>query len=265
MRTESGESTALEDTSLLVLSCDSYSDAWEPFFFFFFRFWPACPFPVYLVSNHLSYPDDRVRMLHIEDPKTDWSTGFLWAVSRIPSGNVIVCMEDYFLSAPVQEQTVVALIQYARHRDAGYLRFVPIPPPDAPCADNPLLGEIHKGSPYRSANQAAWWKKEVLQHVLKAGEDPWEFEKYGAARSCQRDEAFLALRENVGYPLDYYTTAIRKGMWEPGAVAMCEQYGIRLDFKRRKVMTRYSQWQRSFNAKVKHPVKQWLRRWIGKK
>jgi hypothetical protein len=264
LKTESNDihshKSARDDTSILVLSCDAYSDAWEPFFFFFFRFWPTCPFPLYLCANRLSFPDSRVRMIHIADERTDWSTGFLYAVDQIPAPNVIVMMEDYFLSAPAQEQTIVDLIAYAKARNAGYLRFVPIPPPDEPCADQPLLGEIRKGSKYRSANQAVWWRKTTLQHVLKAGEDPWEFEIKGAPRSCQLEEPFLSLRENVGYPLDYFTTAIRKGRWEPAAVAMCAQYGIHLDLKRRKVLTQYDRILRTFNGKIKHPIAQMVKR-----
>jgi hypothetical protein len=254
------EAIAVEDTAILILSCDKYSDAWEPFFFFFFKFWPNCPFPKFLSANKLTYPDSRVSTIHFENDKSDWSTTFLWALDQIPAQNVIVLLEDYFLSAPAQEGAIVELIQYARRKGAGYLRWVPIPPPDDPCPDQPLLGEIRKGSRYRSSSQAAWWRKRTLQSVLKAGESPWEFEMKGPARSCLLDEPFLSLRENVGYPFDYYTTAIRKGKWEPGAVAMCNQYGVRLDLNRRPVMTRYDLWQRSINRTIKHPIAQFVRR-----
>jgi len=37
--------------SILIPSCDKYSDLWRPFFTLFWRHWPDCPFPVYLGSN----------------------------------------------------------------------------------------------------------------------------------------------------------------------------------------------------------------------
>jgi hypothetical protein len=253
-----------EDTSILILSCDKYSDAWEPFFFFLFYFWPDCPFPVFLLANQLTFPDGRVTTLHAPLDLKDWSSECLFALDRIPTANVILLLEDYFLSAPVQEETVVHLIQYAHSRNAGYLRLVPIPPPDLPCDDNLLVGEILPGSLYRTSTQAAWWNKNTLRQVLRAGESPWEFEKNSSKRSAHLTELFLSLREGEGYPFDYYTTAIRKGLWEPGALEMCKQYGIHVDLKRRKVLTRYDNWIREINAKVKHPLKQLYRRMVGK-
>jgi hypothetical protein len=244
------------DTSLLVLSCDKYSDAWEPFFFFLFHFWPTCPFPIYLCANRLTFPDARVQMLHIQDEKTDWSTGFSWAVNQIHTPHFILMLEDYFLSAAPHDSEILQLIDYAKQCGAGYLRFVPLPPPDEPCTDQPLLGIINKGSPYRSSSQASWWRKSTLQKIIKAGETPWEFELRGAPRSCQLDEPFLSLRENVGYPLEYFTTAILKGKWEPGAVAMCAQYGIHLDLKRRPIMTKCERTKRKINASISHPIAQ---------
>jgi len=37
--------------AVLVVSCDKYADLWPPFFQLFLRFWPECPFSVYLISN----------------------------------------------------------------------------------------------------------------------------------------------------------------------------------------------------------------------
>jgi hypothetical protein len=56
----------LPDASILVVSCDGYQDLWKPFFSCFLKYWPDCPFPVYLGSNNLTYPDCRVRSLAIE-------------------------------------------------------------------------------------------------------------------------------------------------------------------------------------------------------
>ena len=36
--------------AILIVSCDKYSDLWDPFFKLFFKFWPDCPFNIYLLS-----------------------------------------------------------------------------------------------------------------------------------------------------------------------------------------------------------------------
>ncbi len=42
------------ELAILVCSCDKYADVWEPFFKLFFKFWPDCPYPIYLLSNYLT-------------------------------------------------------------------------------------------------------------------------------------------------------------------------------------------------------------------
>ena len=62
--------------AILICSCDAYADVWDPFFTLFFRHWPDCPWPIYLIANHRRYPDDRVNTLLLGDDK-DWSTNIL--------------------------------------------------------------------------------------------------------------------------------------------------------------------------------------------
>jgi len=40
------------DTCVLIASCDAYSDAWAPFFALMKKYWPDCPYPIYLISNY---------------------------------------------------------------------------------------------------------------------------------------------------------------------------------------------------------------------
>jgi len=158
-------------------------------------------------------------------------------LSRISESRIILVLEDYFLSSPVQEQTILDMISCAEASGAGYLRLIPIPGPDSPWQGCSNLGEIKPGSKYRTSLQAAWWKKSVLAELLVQGESPWEFELNGSSRSAMRSEPFLCAEISAGYPMDYYTTAIVRGKWDPGAVSMCEKYGVTLDFIKRPIAT----------------------------
>lgn len=39
--------------AVLIVSCDKYSDLWDPFLRAFDRYWPDCPFTVSLLSSHI--------------------------------------------------------------------------------------------------------------------------------------------------------------------------------------------------------------------
>ena len=63
------------ECSVLISSCDAYADLWRPFFTLFWLNWDDCPFPVYLSTNELHYPDRRVTTLNA-GPEAVWTTVF---------------------------------------------------------------------------------------------------------------------------------------------------------------------------------------------
>jgi hypothetical protein len=223
------------ETALLVVSCDKYRDLWVPFFTLLFRYWPDCPFPVFLGSNIETYPDRRVIPLAV-GADIDWSTNLKRMLNGIPLDGILLLQEDFLIDRFVDTERIRGLIGYAAEKDAACLRLMPIPGPDTPCADQPQIGEIRKGAAYRVSLQAAWWRKESLAAVLAAGESPWQFECLGSRRSDDLAAPFLSLREGVVFPLDYYTTAVFRGYWEPEAVALCRREHIAVDLRARPMM-----------------------------
>jgi hypothetical protein len=233
-------------TALLVVSCDAYRDVWGPFFTLLFRYWPDCPFPVFLGSNHATYHDRRVVPLAIGEDR-NWSSNLLKMLELIPADGVLLLQEDFLIDRPVQTDSVMQLIGYADAKQAACLRLMPIPEPDDPCEDQPLVGVIRKGAAYRVSLQAAWWRKESLGAILRGGESPWQFEQLGSHRSNELTAPFLSLRKGVDYPLDYYTTAVVRGYWERGAVALCRRERIPVDLRRRPVMPLRMRMERSLH------------------
>jgi len=223
------------DTALLVVSCDSYRDLWGPFFTLLFRYWNDCPYPVFLGSNFETYPDRRITPLAVGKDR-DWSSNLLQMLSVIPLEGILLLQEDFLIDGPVQTNRIRVFLEYAMRRKAACLRLMPIPGPDIPCADNHELGEIRPGAEYRVSLQAAWWRKDSLRAVLRAGESPWQFECLGSRRTDEIDAPFLSLREEVELPLDYFTTAVFRGYWEPGALDLCRRERVPVDLRVRGIM-----------------------------
>jgi hypothetical protein len=235
-------------TALLVVSCDSYRDVWGPFFTLLFRYWDDCPYPVYLGSNVEEFPDRRVVSLAIGQDR-DWSSNLLKMLDAIPMEDVLLLQEDFLLDRPVHTPRIERLLDHAKARGAACLRLMPIPGPDVPCADHPELGEIRIGAEYRVSLQAAWWRKKYLAAVTRSGESPWQFERNGSRRSDSIDAPFLSLREGVDLPLDYFTTAVVRGFWEPGAVALCAREKVPVDLRARPLMPLGMRWERALRSR----------------
>lgn len=45
----------ISDCTVLVCSCDSYEDAWEPFFKLFHEYWTNCPLEILLNTESKKY------------------------------------------------------------------------------------------------------------------------------------------------------------------------------------------------------------------
>jgi hypothetical protein len=222
-------------TAVLVVSCDSYRDVWGPFFTLFFRYWDDCPYPVFLGSNFETYPDKRVLPLAIGEDR-DWSSNLRGMLARIPLEGILLLQEDFLFDRPVDTKRIEQYLATAWKSGAACLRLMPIPGPDIPCTVHPDFGGIRKGAEYRVSLQAAWWRKEHLAAVALPGESPWQFEVLGSRRSDALDAPFLSLRENVPYPLDYFTTAVVRGFWEPAALELCRKEKVPVDLRVRPVL-----------------------------
>lgn len=237
-----------ESVAFIVSSCDAYEDLWAPYFTFLFRYWPDCPYPIYLIANHLRYPDSRVQTILLGEDE-GWATNTRRALEQLDQDYIIYTQEDYFLKKAVDNGRIRELLAYAQKREAGYLRLYPCPGPDTVCPDNPNVGEINKGTEYRTSLQAAIWNREVMLSLLRDGEGGWQMEVDGSVRSNALDVPFLSVRgesaTDVGDPpLSYFCTAVFRGRWMRAAVDFCEREGVPIDLSRRPVETVWIEYQR---------------------
>ena len=226
--------TLKNNVAVLISSCDSCNDLWEPFFTLFFRYWPDCPYPVYLSTNHRNYEHPRVTTIKVGDD-TDWSTGFRCALEQIQHPYLIVMMEDFLPIKTVNATMIERLVCYMEKKKAGYLRLFPCPGPDLPCDDNQEVGEISKGADYRLSLQAAVWDKQTLLGLLREGESAWELELNGTKRTNDLDVPFLSVIGDS--PIPYFCTGVVKGKWVKEAVKLCETEGIEVDLTMRSIQT----------------------------
>lgn len=259
--------------AILISSCDIYADLWKPYFTFFFRYWPDCPFPIYLVANDLEYEDERVITLRLGSDH-GWAGNTRRALEQVQSPYVLYTHEDFFLNRSVSNTRILQLLDYMKLCGAGYLRLYPSPGPDEVCADNPEVGEIKKGSEYRTSLQAAIWKREVMLSLLVDGESPWQMERNGSLRSNALDVLFLSSVRDpvtdkvVDPPLSYFCTAVYKGLWMREAVEFCRKEGVPIDLTRRGTETAKHELWRSLSPYLSFFIKPLLtrrRRYLDRK
>ena len=224
--------------AVLVLSCDKYSDIWDPFFNMFFKYWSDCKYPIYLCSDTLEYAHPQVKSI-TPGKSLDWSSQLKWALEQIPEASILLLLEDYILLKPVRNERIEYYFNIFKKTNAGYLRLIPYPLPNAPLPDYPGIGVLNPGTPYRNNTQAAIWKKETLSSLLIPTESAWDFELKGTHRSDKLSEPFLSVEkdgfppQNGNYPYSYFCTAVVRGQWVRKAVKLIRKNGFDVDLTAR--------------------------------
>lgn len=234
-----------DNVAVLVASCDEFNDVWPGFFKLFFEFWPDCPYPISLGSDTQTWNDSRVRNLTIPDcaDKHRWTHRVRGMLERIPETHVLLLLEDFLITAPVNTERIRRHVRDMRVLNAPYLRLFPAPGPTSLCEGREDIGEVAVGLPYRICTQASLWEKAELTQIMRDGESIWDFEHGATVRSASVDRPILAVTRRLGIAGDtptienaaicYLCTAVVRGVWLRDAVALCRRHGIEPDLTRR--------------------------------
>ena len=220
--------------AILVLSCDKFSDLWEPFFYCFFKQLPDCPYPIYLGINELEYKPSNAKIQVIHSGEDlNWSRSLKKILSQIKEENIYIILEDVFLTSPMDEELLFECLEilnqdntYHIHSKAGFSRNLPL--------HSVNLSILPRGIPYR-VNLLGFWKKKYLEWLLIDGESPWGFEVMGSYRVSFQDGFYTVNRE-----LFEYIHVVEKGMILPNAYEYCKKNNIPVRFEKWKISSNNS-------------------------
>lgn len=220
-----------KECAIIVSSCDNFRDAWQPFFTLFFRYWPDCPFPVYLISNYAKFNNEKVNTICVGSDM-GWATNLELVLNKINTKYIIYFQEDYFFLSRVNTKTIISLLNIIKAEKLAHIRLVPTAKPDSQYLPNPNLGIISKNRPYRVSLQAGIWDTNILKKLIVKGEQAWEMELNGSSRSDKLRPLFLSTKKPA---ISYYLTGIVKGKWEYGVQKFLKREGIKINTDLRKI------------------------------
>jgi hypothetical protein len=260
--------TGSMDTAVLVLSCDKYADAWKPFFSLFRKFWPQCPYPVYLGTNKKKEEFPGVTVVLSGEAK-DWSTDTKKILEQIPENYVIVLLEDYFLLGQVDQPWLSECLDYMQKNNAAFMRIASFRKDHEPmyafegatCQER--FGITRADAPFRLNLQAGIWNKNELISLLKEGESPWEFEVNGSVRSRDSKKSFLGIAESsekdiISGPIPYLCTAITKGTWMRETLSLCKKENVEVDFSKRPIESSWEYFKRRIYHGFSYPNRKYI-------
>ncbi len=216
-----GELDAMDDCVIVIPSCDKYSDLWEGLNNSFKKFWPDCPYEMYLVSNE---KDGFIGANNIKiGIDRGWSANLLRGLDGINHEYVLLWIDDLYLIERVNTDNVMAIINHAITERYDYLRLNPVPPPprvDLIINDNEI-GRLPESDYYRTSTICSVWRREVLMDLLDPAESAWEFECKGSRRSGKYYRFYASLKKNIRV-----SNTVIKGVWDPSALSIVKDLGL---------------------------------------
>ena len=243
--------------SILVLSCDNYSDLWNDFFNLKEKFWPDCPYQWHVVTESKDYKRENVGVIKC-GKELNWAGRFRKAVQTVETPLVGVFLEDYYINAPIDNERICSLVHFAMEKgvdflDLGNVFKHKINQPNKQYFTEHLM-VIDKHLRYGLDTAAAIWKKEYLLEKLGEGDySAWKFEADRCAEAATVDgyNGLILVDDRISFNVSEIPVVVQ-GMFYPPIIEDFRKRGYEIDTSKRKIM---SPWQ-----KFKYDFKRWCGR-----
>ena len=225
--------------SILVNSCDSYEDCWEPFFFFFLKYGGGLTkLPIVLNTETKGFQYDGLNIVTSKPGRVEWGKRYRNSLCKINTKYVLVMLDDFFIREDVDYEQIEKCIEYMEsNKHIGAFSFDPI-------GKDKYLSKKYKNfclmprfTPWRCNTQATIWRKDVLLKAILNVENPWEWEKYGSQRNnyILKDVYIFTLLHHTKMPINYGLSKISdfsiiQGKWLRSDVEpLFNEHDIKID------------------------------------
>jgi len=220
--------------TLVVSSCDNYSDLWLPFFNLLKIHWPDCPYKILLITEEKYFNYKGVISTQI-GPGLDWSTLLGRSLDMVKTPYVLFMLEDFFLRSVVDSELLQKNLENMNRSSIEMLRLIPSKKIPIWSGSHSNYSNISLKERYRVSTQGAFWKLEVLQDLVNPGESAWEFEINGTKRSSLNQSGkFFSVNKAL---LPYGHHVVERGKWFPWEARRFKKMNIGCNFSKRRVMS----------------------------
>jgi hypothetical protein len=270
------DSALIRNITILISTCDSFYDVWTPNFCLWAKFWPDCPFPVYLLTNRLRIDEGPIKNIPLGEDR-GWSDNLIAALDRIPTPYIFYFQEDHFLMRPVLTDTVLRCAQVLEDTGADFFMFrAGGPKKGDPCQVNGLsllrgpAAALDTSDPdwqdyYSLHCDPAIWRKDSLRRLLVPGETAWDFLRDAIGRAHAAGYRYYQFhwnkKKSAHIPIYYMKrSGVRMNMWHLQAVWLMHKNKVPLWPLRRPLLL--------FSTKIKRAVRghrilqPLVRRWL---
>lgn len=194
------------------------------------KFWPDCPYPIYVGLNTRNKKWERVTPL-VAEP-SEWRTEVLEQIGQIPETHLIVILDDFLFQDRVDQLRLSQLVRCAIDHELQYLRLLPLRQSlsqrliRSRTRSTDDIQSIPPRRPFFSGLQIALWEKKHFASLLRLRGSIWDFEH----RQLQGIPHHVIAAD----PPIKYRHLVEKGRWLPYAESLLKMANLSTDLGSRR-------------------------------
>ena len=226
--------------TILVCTCDSYSDLWYPFFKLLSIYWPDnnCKIILNTETKSFAYGDLDIQSFSLGS--CEYGERMIKHIDKIQTPYTLLMLDDFFLRREVDVAKLQHIIDYMDRED------------DVVCfscdkneyVDNNCqvlnFSKIKKYAPFKLNMQAAIWKTGALKNYWAPKDNPWIWEVFVNFLTFDSKDIFYSSQRLEDAPLYYGFNpdgmGVFRGKWVIDDVKpLFDKHSIALDYTKRGV------------------------------
>lgn len=248
-----------DEVTVLLNTCDSFSDCWYPFFKLWSKFFPDHSLKIILNTETKDFTFDglNIENLHLFRGKEKPSFGEQMNayLDYVDTPFVLTMLDDFFLNKPVDIKRIERCIDFLKStNDAAQIYFTSvIDDKNFPVKGYEEYVEKNHIAPYKVNTMGGIWKKDMLKKYSIDKATPWEWEVFGTILTFDTKDRFFAQARNVEPIMSYKRIpekmkeeynypqlwGIVRGKWVVESVdELFKENGIDIDYSVRGVLTK---------------------------
>jgi hypothetical protein len=201
-----------QNASLLIVSCDKYSDLWEVQVAAIEKFWPDCPMQIHLLTNELRPQIKSVDTIPVGADMA-WSANLILALRLLKTEFVFLLLDDIILTRSVNTSKICTQIEALQRVGGNCLKLHGVPGLVWGKGGVGSIAIEPPGGAYRVSTVATVWRRSALLSLLKPKETAWQFEIDGSRRADSVEGFYFSEERSV-----YVLNAIIRGKWSVNAL-----------------------------------------------
>ena len=161
----------MNDITILINSCDAFSDMWENIISLYDKYWPNHP-DLYILSDKKTNFDYS----KIIETNGEMSNRLLDALNHIKTKYVFLSFDDYYPKKNVNSETIQKVVELMESNGVDYCRIF-----NKVKIHGKSVGELkYKGLPLKSIYEVNFypslWNVDSLKKIIKPNEEIWKAE-----------------------------------------------------------------------------------------